>query len=205
MLQGLGGGFDAGLADVVGRIAGRIGDALLGASVDDEGGCALIDHGLRERLHTVDDAPQVNVQDVLPLFECRPCAGFLAGTGVVHEHIDATEVGVGTRLERRDRGELRDIDDLGFDTLARASTHRARRGFKARAVDIRHQHMHAEAGVAPRGGESDAIGGSCDDGNFVGREDLVMGHGLVPQLLDSHRDIERTHAASVCATPRPGS
>ena len=49
VLQRLGEHLHAGLGDVVGRIARRRGDALLGAGVDDEAGPAAVDHARGRR------------------------------------------------------------------------------------------------------------------------------------------------------------
>ena len=51
------------LGDIVGRISGRTGDALLGAGVDDRRRRPLADHLGRESLHPVHDAPEIDVED----------------------------------------------------------------------------------------------------------------------------------------------
>jgi hypothetical protein len=48
------GGFHPGLTDVVGGVAGRLGDALFGASVDVEGRCFTLDHRWDESLNAVE-------------------------------------------------------------------------------------------------------------------------------------------------------
>src|SRR5215468_1098828 len=48
-----------GLGDVVGGVARRAGDPLLGAGVDDRGGRFLVDHRLGEGVDAVDDAPEI--------------------------------------------------------------------------------------------------------------------------------------------------
>src|SRR4051794_41882064 len=59
--------FHAGLGDVVGGIAGRGGDALLRAGVDDEPRPAPRDHVGREDARAVDEAPHVDADDALPV------------------------------------------------------------------------------------------------------------------------------------------
>ena len=50
--------FTPGLRDIVGRVAGRTGDALLRAGVDDRRVRSLRDHVGREGLHAVDRRPR---------------------------------------------------------------------------------------------------------------------------------------------------
>ena len=84
VLQRLGERLHAGLGDVVGGIARRRGDALLGAGVDDQPRPAALDHGGREHLAAMDDAPQIDAEQPLPVLRgaehrrcpagCRHCS-----------------------------------------------------------------------------------------------------------------------------------
>ena len=67
VLQRFGKGLHAGFRHIVGGIAGRRRDALLGAGVDDEPGPPARDHAGGEHLRTVNDAPEVDGENVLPV------------------------------------------------------------------------------------------------------------------------------------------
>ena len=60
---GLGQNLHAGLGNIVGRVAGRRGDALLGTGVDDGARAILLDHGGGESLDAIDHAPEVRFQN----------------------------------------------------------------------------------------------------------------------------------------------
>ena len=84
--QRLGQHLHAGLADIVGGVARRAGDALLGAGIDDRAGRLLRQHGRREGLHAVDDAPQVDVEHAPPALDVVPRTAAWRGAGIVHQH-----------------------------------------------------------------------------------------------------------------------
>ena len=95
-------GLQRGLGDVVAEIAGWRGDALLGAGVDDHRRRALRQHPSAEGLHAVHDAPEVDVDQLLPGVEIFPrLAGIVADAGIVHQERNLAEFFVSLVGERR--------------------------------------------------------------------------------------------------------
>ena len=91
MRQGLGEGLHAGLGDVVGGIAWWRGDALLGSGVDDEPRLAALDHVWGKGLRAVNDAPQIDREDALPVVVRAEHLAAGLDTGIVHQDIGAAE------------------------------------------------------------------------------------------------------------------
>src|SRR5438876_8022257 len=69
VLQRLGKCLHAGLGDVVGGLARRRGDALLGSGIDDEAGPAALDHMRRKYLRAMDHAPKIDREHALPVLQ----------------------------------------------------------------------------------------------------------------------------------------
>ena len=67
VLQAFGQHLDAGLGDIVGRVARRTGDALLGARIDDRARRALGDHRGGKGVDAVDHAPEIDAQYPFPI------------------------------------------------------------------------------------------------------------------------------------------
>ncbi len=185
MLQALGEHLQPGLGDVVGGVAGRTGDTLLGAGIDDRRRCALRDHRRREALHPVDHAPQIGAEHRLPagIVLERPAAAPAAG--IVHQHVDRTEGGIGTLFQRLDRILLADVGDDGDDLALAARRGRSdlhgRRVERSR-VEVGDGDLHAEGGKAPGSGQADAIGATGDDGALSRRESGMGGHEKTPRM-----------------------
>src|SRR5579859_3015268 len=91
VFEGFGESLHAGLRYIIGGIAGRRRDALLGAGVDDEPTFAALDHARRESLRAVDYAPEIDAENPLPV--CfRPehrTSGLNAG--IVHQQVRSAE------------------------------------------------------------------------------------------------------------------
>src|SRR4029453_13922553 len=111
--QRLGQHLHTGLADIVGGVAGRAGDALFGAGVDDGAGRLLRQHGRAEDLHAVDHAPQVDAEQTLPALVMIPGPAARRGAGVVHQHGDVAERRVDLVLQALHALELVYIVRLG--------------------------------------------------------------------------------------------
>jgi len=90
---------DAGLGDCVSGIAGRVGDALFGAGVDDGATVILRQHGRHETVDAIDDAPKVDVDGSVPSVEPAGEAGTATDGGVVHQDRDCTERAVGSIVQ----------------------------------------------------------------------------------------------------------
>jgi hypothetical protein len=55
----------------------------------------LVDHRLGEGVHPVDDAPQIDPEHALPALIMVPRAAARRGAGIVHQHRNPAERGVG--------------------------------------------------------------------------------------------------------------
>src|SRR3981189_3865658 len=69
VLQRFGEGFHAGLGDIIGGIAGRGGDALLRAGVDDETRASAFDHAWGKNMRTVNHPPEVDADHAPPVLQ----------------------------------------------------------------------------------------------------------------------------------------
>jgi len=89
LLQRLGQHLDAGLGDIVGGIAGRRGDSLLGSRVHHDCRLALRNHRRHERETAVVDAAEVRFEDSLPAVRVLVRAAAPVGLDgrVVHEQV----------------------------------------------------------------------------------------------------------------------
>ena len=177
VLQRLGERLHTGLGDIVGGIARRRGDALLGAGVDDQRGRPLRDHIRCEHLRTVDDAPEIDAEDALPIVLRAEHLAARLDAGIVHQHVDRAEPLPYLGFEIDHAVAPADIHLGGHDGLAAFGQRGELRGRRVQSgiVDIGDADIHAESGEAPRGGKADAGGASGDDGGVVGRQG-GMGH-----------------------------
>src|SRR6266436_7876990 len=69
VLQRFGESFHARLRNIVGGIAGRGGNALFRAGVDDEARPSALDHARRENLRPVNHAPKVDAENTAPVLQ----------------------------------------------------------------------------------------------------------------------------------------
>ena len=184
VLQGLGERLHAGFGDVVGRIAGRGRDALLGSGVDDEPRFAMGDHLGGENLRAVDHAPEIDMDDPVPvrLRSEHAAAGLQAG--IVHQHVTAPKRArtVSCRWRTLARSPT---------SVAAASTSAAAgrngcdcvgRFVKPFVVPVGDAHPHPERGEVLGGRKLDAGGPAGHDGNKGGSQ-CRMDHGPVTPPL----------------------
>ena len=113
VLQRLGKGFDAGLGNIIGRVAGRCGDALLGAGVDDQATFSMSQHPRPEYPTAVDDAPEVDGQHPFPVFQRPEQRTARLDTGIVHYHMHGAETGCRIIRQHLDIGEERHVGGDG--------------------------------------------------------------------------------------------
>ena len=117
MREALGQHLHSGLRDVVGGIARRASDPLLGARVDDRARRLLVDHRLGESMDAVNDAPEVDREHALPALIVVKGAAAGRGAGVVHQHVDSAEGGISAVFEPIYLIDLADVgrhgDELG--------------------------------------------------------------------------------------------
>ncbi len=123
VLQRLGERLHAGLGDVVGGIARRRGDALLGAGVDDQPRPAALDHVGHEGLGAVDHAPQVDAEDALPIVRGSEHRAAGLDAGIVHQDVGAAEPFRDAGFELRNRVRAADVDRRRHD-VGRAARRR---------------------------------------------------------------------------------
>ena len=77
------------LAEVVSPVPRGVGDALLGARVDDDPRFPALKHGGKEGVAAMNDAPKVDLKLLFPGREVGPGAGGSnARTGVIHEAVN---------------------------------------------------------------------------------------------------------------------
>ncbi len=152
--------FHAGLADVIGGVAGGLGDALLRAGVDHQPRCAAFRHGGDEALRDVDHAHQVDAKDAVPPGGISKDITAAADTGIAHQHRDRAEA----RGELCHRRAVRDVDDVDAGSLADFRFC----GFELVRRDIDQRDPHAHAGQSACSGKADAVRRSGDDGEIAG-------------------------------------
>ena len=120
MLQRFGKGLHARLRDIVGGIAGRGGDALLRAGVDDQAGASAFDHARREHLRAVDDPPEIDAENALPVLQGAEHLAARLNAGIVHQDVRAAEPFSNAGFQRRHILDPADIDGAGHDIGAAA-------------------------------------------------------------------------------------
>ena len=90
MCQLFGQNFDRCLADVVGRVSGRRGDALLGAGVDHRSGASGVLHARHKGLYAVQNAIKIHVENLPPDIRLSRCACRPRHARIIHQHRDRT-------------------------------------------------------------------------------------------------------------------
>ncbi|ENN89628.1 hypothetical protein RHSP_37268 [Rhizobium freirei PRF 81] len=205
MLQRFGKHFYAGLRDIVGGIAGRCGDALLRAGIDDDARFAMRNHAGSESARAVDDAKQVDAEDRVPSRLGAEDRGFRADAGIVHQHVYAAEALQDGALQRFQRLLAADIGLDGHDILF--ASDRLEIGGRLRqpvAAEVGNDDAHAERGEIFRSGKADAGCAAGDDGNIGFLENVLnIGHERrPPQALFGRRRIWYFREASQTAGGR---
>ena len=115
VLQRFGESLHAGLRHIVGGIAGRRGDALLGARVDDEARPPAFDHMRRKHLRTVDDTPQIDGEDALPILRRTEHLAARLDAGIVHQDVGAAEAPLHGAFQTRDVLDAADVHGRRHD------------------------------------------------------------------------------------------
>ena len=166
------------LRDVVGRVARRTGDPLLRAGVDDRRRRPLLDHRRGERVHPVDDAPEVDVDEPAPPGEVAEHPAPAADARVVHEQRDLAERLAGEVPQGFDGLEVADVDDAEAHVLLLGRRLRDPRvsGLERRGVGVRENDFHARPREALRRREADAAGGAGDHRDAAGLKSGMKGH-----------------------------
>ncbi|EZP50470.1 hypothetical protein BW41_03141 [Sphingomonas sp. RIT328] len=152
--QPLGQRLHPGLADIVGGIARRLGDPLFRSGGDDQPGRVARDHRRRERLHGVEHAHQIDVDDAAPDVAVGEDVAAIADAGIGHQHRDRPDPR-GERVHRRGVG---DVDAIG----ARSGDRRGGRVERV-ARPVEQRDPHALCGEGARRGEADAARRAGDD------------------------------------------
>ena len=124
MLQRFGESFYAGLRHIVGGIAGRRGDALLGACVDDEAHPPAFDHMRRKHLRTVDDTPQIDGEDALPILRRTEHLAARLDAGIVHQDVGAAEALLHGAFQACEVLDAADVDRRRHDIGGAAGCYR---------------------------------------------------------------------------------
>ena len=91
VLQRFGECFHAGLGNIVGRVARWRRDALFRAGIDDQAGLAKFDHARRDGLYAVDDPPEIDVYNPLPVLRGPEDLAARLYARIVHQHVDGAE------------------------------------------------------------------------------------------------------------------
>src|SRR5437016_11388951 len=103
----------AGLGDIISGIAGRRGDALFGAGVDDEAGPSVLDHARRKHLRAIDDAPEIDAENSLPALMRAEHLAARLDAGIVQEDVGAAEARAHRAFQFRHFIAMADIDRHG--------------------------------------------------------------------------------------------
>ncbi len=171
-------GLHAGLRDIVGGIARRRGDALLGAGIDDQARTIPRDHVRSEGLTAVNDAPEIDAEQPLPIIAWAERRSRHLNAGIVHQHIAATEARLHIGGEPRHRADVTDIDRGRHHIVTSAARHAgdlAGRVRQAILAEIDNANTQAQPRKCRCCGKADARRTSRDDGNGTGGQSGV-GH-----------------------------
>ena len=183
VLQRLGKGFHARFRNIVGGIAGRRGDALLRAGIDDEARPPARDHAGREDLRAVNHAPEIDAENALPVFGRAEHLASGLNARIVHQHVRAAEPFAHRGFQPRDLIEVADIGDRG---------HHARRALRCRCAqfcrslrklvrsDIGDTNPQAETREPHRRREANSGRPSGDDGDVIRSEGGMRHFDFLP-------------------------
>ncbi len=178
---------------------------------------ALRQHPSAEGLHAVHDAPEIDVDQLLPGVEIFPrLAGIVADAGIVHQERDLAEFFVGLVGERR-RGSPASTRRRRQRAPCRRCRQHQRRPLPAAsergAFAVGDHDIHASAGEAFRGRQPDAACASGDDGRAArgegGDVDRFGVHVRTPHAfgaqsskIDEYFHLCGTNDARVSSSPR---
>jgi len=115
-------------------------------------------------MDAVDDAPEIDRKHALPALVMVEGASTGRGAGVVHQHVDRAEGGIGAILEAIYLIYLADVsrhgDELGAGQLRRGPVERV-------LAQIGKHQFHADGGEPLRCSEADAARAAGDDGDAI--------------------------------------
>src|SRR5260221_7113657 len=177
--EALGEDFDPGFGDVVGGVARRRGDALLGPGVDDRRGSALVDHRLGEGLDAVQHPEQIGLDPPPPAVGVLEGMAGAAHAGVVHQDGDVAKGGESGVAQAFN---LPGVGDIGRHRLdLRSSFGRlgdSGGGFvQRRGWQIGDDHVHPQASQADSRSETNTARAAGDYCGAAGGDGGVRGHG----------------------------
>jgi len=171
VLERLGEGLHACFRDIVGGIAGRRGDALLGAGVDDEAPPSALDHARCKDSRSMDHAPQIDPENPLPIVRRPEQAAAGLNAGIVHQKIRAAEPLTHGGFQFRQVFGPADIcchrHDIGAATW-RGRLEFSLGGSQTIGPEIGDADLHAEPRESDRGSKTYSSRTSGDDGDVVG-------------------------------------
>ncbi len=191
VLEGFGENLHACFRHIVGRIARRSCNALLGAGVDDEPGLAMCQHIRSEDPRAIDDAEEIDAEDAVPVCLSAEDRGFRTDAGVVHQHMDAAEAlndSLFDRLQRRLVGNVR--LDCHHTLLAGNGFEFATSRCQPVAIEIGDDDAHTRLGKALCRRKADAgcaTGDHRNIGLFENLLDIRHGTGLLNHYSDAAR------------------
>ena len=144
-----------------------------------------LDHARGEHLRTMNQTPEIDGKNALPVLQGAEHLAARLNAGVVHQDIGAAEPFSHGAFEFRHLFDAADVHRLGHDIGGAVRCRR--RQFclclsETVATQIRDAHLHAKAGEPHRGGKTDAGRASGDDGDIVRRHGWV-GHVGSPDLV----------------------
>src|SRR5262245_37064931 len=173
MLEALGQYLYSGLCDVVGGVARRTGDALLGPRVDDSARRPLVDHRLGKGMDAVYDSPEIDAEHLLPALVMIPWPAARRGACVIHEYGDLPEFGVGAFFQAPNVLHSADIDrhldDRSAGQLGGCLVERV-------LTQVGEAKLHPHGREPSRCSEADPAGATGDHGNAVFAERWMVLH-----------------------------
>ena len=152
------------LGDGVGPEAAQRQDGRHGGRVDDMPLFLRGQDARHEGADAVDDAPQVDVDDAVPVLErYLPGVAAVDDAGIVHRDVELPEVLDGRGPDALDGVGISDVGGDGQDLGALAGQSRRVRA-QGVLVDVGHDDLHAGGDEAFDDGQPDATGRAGDDG-----------------------------------------
>ena len=166
MFQSLREGLYSRLADIIGGVPRRGGNALLRPGVDDGGGSALGDHRPCERLDPIDHAPKVDPEHANPGAAVLDRGSAAADSGIVHQNTNLAETLERAALQHDHLLKIGDIGQNGLDggALPGGRPRFLRTLVKALLISVGHEHVETETGEPDRRRPANPIGRSSDNG-----------------------------------------
>jgi hypothetical protein len=136
----------------------------------------------REDLHSMDDAPEIRLENRAPASRVAEELAPPLDAGIVHQQADLAESGKGRILQPFDIAPPADIrrDGQNLVRAARSLDHHGGAALEHILVPIREAKPQTKAGKAFRGRQTDAAGSPGYDGNAPGCDRGMGYHGRIP-------------------------